>query len=709
MKKTTLFFLILALVAGLGTPLRGAPLPDDLRADDEADDEAPPAKVVHPLDRRPPPTNDPENRFLPPEIREDVERLPTPASALPGEADADDGTTEPDAPAASVASEAPEPMEPAPSAPPVRKPAPARLPGRVVKKPVRAWKRPAAPVPEVASAIATDAAKPMKTAAQLAAQAERERKKAEKDRLKAEREAKREAAEVDRLNQLIAGKAARDARRQAAKAAKAAKAANAATAPKAYATTPVTAPTGQPVAPSGTAAALTSSGATSSYAVGLSSPPADTRTAALPPRTLAGSPHTPGQASDAYPASPVVVPSPAPTKGKKKRGKKHDPVLAASPAPGASPGVTPPETAKPGKREKGSKGRKRDREFARTGEEAPIEANASARNAVAPATATAPYVDTLRAMLASLVDGARNPMERDIALPYLGFVGDKTRLAKMYERVDDPKADDGEKLPVIAALVDGYDDRTRLPRLHKIADDPKAPSFQRLWALEILAQAGDRSRIAVTQALIDDKATDANDRMRALQVLATLGDDSRRDTAKKLANDGDLFLATRMQALACLARMEKGAKKGTLEGVNELKKVMQRSHLSVEERLSIALDLVQVGETSTKDFLEHVVEAESDTIFDQLRALHGLALLGASEHLGLLQETFQTKKRPRNTARRILVLMGDRSRIPDLIEDARVGDLEAVRTLVLAAVLDQQKLPAAALLSQPRFKSLIAP
>jgi hypothetical protein len=297
-------------------------------------------------------------------------------------------------------------------------------------------------------------------------------------------------------------------------------------------------------------------------------------------------------------------------------------------------------------------------------------------------------------------------MERDIAIAYLGYIGDKTRLAKLVERIDDPKVDDAEKLPLLSSLVDAFADRSRLAVLHRIADDPRAPAFQKLWALEILAQAGDRTRIAAVHAIVDDKATEPTELLRALTVLAQLGDDSRREAARKLSKDDSVFLARRMQAAACLARMDRGGKR---EGLAELKRVMSRSHLSVEERLSIALDLCQMGEQSTREFLERVVESEADTIFDQLRALHGLALLGHGEHLGLLQEAFRTRKRPRNTSMRILVMMGDRSHVSDLLEDARAGDLEAVRTLVLAQVLDAQKTSAPDLLKRARYRSLIAP
>ena len=627
-KNTTPVLLALALLIGLTWPARlgAATPPDDMRGDDEA---ATPAPSVHPLDRQPPPTNDPENKFLPPEIREDIERPMT--KPLPGEADADDGANDPE-PAPSAAASPAADASPAAEAPPVKKtPKP-----RPSKKP---WKRPAPP------ADAADA--PTAPHKKSAAQVERERKKAE-------REAKKEAAELERLNREADAKDAattghqatpeeRNARAEERKAAR--KAAKAARAAK----------------------------------------PAPTTVAALAP------------GSDSSAVGPLPAPSPAPTPGKKKGRNKRGDKSGASPAPGA-----PPEKAEK------LRGHHRDTEFKRTGEEASIIVTVATRNTTPPAPAPPGYVDALKAMLAALVDGARNPMEAAIAFPYLGFVGDRSHVARMYERIDDPKLDDGEKLPLIAGLVEGYDDRSRLPRLQKIADDPKAAHFQRLWALEILAQAGDRSRIGVCQALIDDRATDPNDRMRALQVLAQLGDDSRRDVAKRLGNDPDLFLATRMQALACLARMEKNAAKGA-EGVNELKRAMSRSKLSIEERLSIALDLVQVGETDTREFFEHVVESESDTIFDQLRALHGLALLGVSEHLGLLQDTFRTKKRPRNSARRILVLMGDRSHVPDLLDDARTGDLEAVRTLVLAALLDQQKVSVPQLLTQPRFRNLIAP
>lgn len=657
-KKTTSTLLALVLANALCWPLSAAPLPDDLRGEDD-ETEAPAAKPVHPLERRPPPTDDPENPYLPPEIREDVEH-PAPR-VMPGEADSDDGTDDPE----------PE----ATPAPPAEAPElPKREPAKKPKTPVKPWKRPATPQAAAGAgdpAETPPAPKPKKSpsAASLAAKAERERKKAEQ-------EAAREAAELARLNREAERKAAAEEKKKAraaelAKKAEERKAREAQRKADRAAKAAAKAAANQKPAPNAVA--------------------------------LAPAPPAVGTGSDASTSAPLPDASARPPK--KGRGKKDK--TPPSPAPGASPAA--PAPAKPEKPGKPMKARKRDTQYGRTGEEAPILVTAAARNAVAPAAAPAGYVEQLKTMLAALVDGARNPMEKAIAMPYLGFVGDKSRLPKMYEVVDDPKADDGEKLPVLAALVDGFDDRSRLPKLYKIADDPRTPPFNRVWALEILAQAGDRSRIAVAQRMIDDKAIEANERMRALQVLAELGDDSRRDVAKRLGNDQDLFLATRMQALACLARMEKNAKKGAIDGVSELKRVMQRSHLSVEERLSIALDLVQVGETSTRDFLERVVESESDTIFDQLRALHGLALLGVSEHLGLLQETFQSKKRPRNTARRILVLMGDRSRVPDLLEDAKAGDLEAVRTLVLAAVLDQQKTTTSALLNQPRYRTLIAP
>lgn len=649
-KKTTSTLLALLLANALCWPILAAPLPDDLRDDEEA--EAPAPRAVHPMERRPPPTNDPENPYLPPEIREDVDR-PAPR-VMPGEDDSDDGTDDPDP--SPDATPAPEPEEtPAEPAPRPKK-----------KPPVKPWKRPAAP----AAQTEEPQAKPSPSAAKLAAQAERERKKAE-------REAKREAEELARLNRKAEQEAAAEAKKQA-RAAELAKKAEERKAKEA-------ARKAEKAAKLAALKAQKSAGTT----VALAPAPAG----------------APGATSDANPTGPLPAPSPSAKPPKKGRGKKDK--TPPSPAPGASPGAPPP--AKPEKPEKPGKTKRRETQYTRTGEEAPILVTSAARGTVAPAAAPAGYIDQLKTMLAALVDGARNPMEKAIALPYLGFVGDRTRLAKLYEVIDNPKGDDGDKLPVISALVDGFDDKTRLPALYKIADDPKTPPFNRVWALEVLAQAGDRTRIAVAQRMVDDKTTELAERMRALQALAELGDDSRRDVAKKLGADGDLFLATRMQALACLARMEKNAKKGALDGVSELKRVMQRSHLSVEERLSIALDLVQVGETSTRDFLERVVEAESDTIFDQLRALHGLALLGVSEHLGLLQETFNTRKRPRNTARRILVLMGDRSRVPDLLEDARAGDLEAVRTLVLAAVLDQQKTTAAQLLHQPRYRTLIAP
>ena len=419
------------------------------------------------------------------------------------------------------------------------------------------------------------------------------------------------------------------------------------------------------------------------------------------PRAKKDAPASPSPSSSPSPSA-----SPAAKAKKQKKQKKPKLEVTASPSPGASP---KPEQASKHDSAKSEGGKKKKGDFTRTGEEASIAASAADRGAVAAVTQAAPYLDPLKAVLNGLIEAARNPMERDLSLGYLGYIGDRARLPAMLARIDDPKVDDSERLPVLAALVDGYDDRSKLPVLQRIADDPKCPIYQKLWALETLAQAGDKSRLPLAQKLVDDKDTDANDRMRALDVCARLSDDSRSGVLKKIGHDADLFQATRMAALGCLARMEHATGKDAGEGIAELRKAMQKSKLSVEERLSISADLCQINDASVRDFLERVVEREADSIFDQLRALHGLALLGSSEHLGLLQEAIRTKNRSRNTARRILVLMGDRSHVADLLDDARTGDLEAVRTLVLAAVMDQQKMSTPDLMKKARYKALIAP
>jgi hypothetical protein len=369
------------------------------------------------------------------------------------------------------------------------------------------------------------------------------------------------------------------------------------------------------------------------------------------------------------------------------------------PAPQAGPKGSP--AAEPEGR--GSKKRRRRDEYGRLGEEAPIQVSASDRARAKPAPAAAPVLAPLVQVLQGLADRPRIPPERDRALAYLGFLGVRSRLPMLTGLVDDRKVDDVQKLPLLEALVDSCRDSSRNAILHRIAADGKSPLLYRLWALEILARAGDRSQLPVLLSIVDARDTDPAERLRALSVMADLGDGSRAAEARKLARDTGSFLATCMQAQAVLARMTRG------EGLEDLRRTMRAHRLSVEERLTIALNLCELGDASTEEFLLRVVEQESDTVFDQLRALHGLALLDRPVHLGLLADVAATRKRPRSTATRLLVMMGDRSRLPALLADARAGDTEAMRTLVLAQVMDRERRTAAQLFREPRYRQLVAP
>jgi hypothetical protein len=365
--------------------------------------------------------------------------------------------------------------------------------------------------------------------------------------------------------------------------------------------------------------------------------------------------------------------------------------------------VLDPTAPVPTVEESGGKKRhsRRHDDFARTGEEAPIATNSGERTA-GHVVRTGPAVaSVLTGILQGLVDHPRMPTERDLGFTYLGYIGDKSRQKELLKNISDPKVDDAEKLPLLAALVDAYGDKSHTAELIRIVDNPKNIPFQKLWALEILGRAGDRSRTSVLQGFAHDRNGDQSDRLRALMVLADLGESSAKEEAKQLSADDSLFLATRLSALAVMARMQKGA------GVGELVSHMKKPKLSVEERLSIALDLCRLGEPSARPFFERVVESESDSIFDQLRALHGLALLGLTEYVPVLEKVVQTKTRPRAAAERILVLMGDRSRLAPLLDQAKQGDLESLKTLTLAQLMDTQKLAAPALYHEARYRTLI--
>ena len=606
-----------------------------------------------------PRSQDPENRFLPPEIREDVEHPQPAESEEPGAAP--DGAAEPAPEAPPVAPPAVPPAaapaaEPAPEAPPVRKSRSAKAKAR-------------------AAAKARERAR--------VERAGRDDKSMEEKRRRIEAEAKADKLEAERVQRQLEREARSRTRSGRSKKKK-----------------------GDPVFPS--AAPVTAGGGAPSPSPSGPAVPLEIGSTGPRPEAAGGGSMGLGM-GDAVArlrsfltGQPAPSPTPSPVPGRKKSKKKRGAQEAAVGLPGSVPGSSASASAASSDQGEG-RPRKRREEYGRTGEEAVIRISASDRDVVRPVTQPVPMIEPLKQVLFALADKPRIPLEQDLAISYLGYLGDTSRLAAVAKRMEDPKLTDEQKLPLLAVLADSSGDTSCKPALYRIVDAPASPPFLRLWALEILSRLGDTSRIGAIQKLVDDPKTGQSEQLRGLAILADLGDSTRAGLARKLSTDGSLFLATRLQALFILSRMDPKA------GTVEMKKHMNAQKLSVEERLSIALDLAQQGDSAACDLFLRVVENEADTVFDQLRALHGLALLGRCVHLGLLTQVVQTRKKPRAVALRIGIMMGDRSRVPELLTEAKTGDLEALRTLVLAHLLDTQKAAPGDLHKQPRFRSLVAP
>ena len=390
---------------------------------------------------------------------------------------------------------------------------------------------------------------------------------------------------------------------------------------------------------------------------------------------------------------------PGPTKPESLKGVKSAPEV-----PPVKAHEAPPVKGRDGESSRHSPGgSERSRSsFALTGEEAPVDPiDSSLRVALDPARSKGDYSVPLET-LKTMVEEPAHPLERDLALTMMGFLGDTSHLEELRGEIRSSSGKPLEALPILALVANAYGTVESKDVLFGIVDRDETPVFQRLWALEILALIDDSSRIAILKKIASSSAADTSDRLRCLQTLADLGDDSMYEQARKLSGDNDLFRETRTRYLVVMNRMKKGSTEESMLGA-------LKSRMSLDEKLALAISMSEMGITKVRGFLLDVVDFRADSVFTQLRALHALALLGDTTRHKVLHRVIDTKTQAQNSAHRILVLMGDRSRVSELSAAAESHDLDAIRTLVLARVMDDNGLDAAGLMSRPRFRSLIVP